>query len=60
MDICERCEDMGCVDCMHCRWGNPCLDCLDYDEKTNACTSNGGCGKEDLPFDPDVDDEDPE
>ena len=44
MDICERCEDMGCVDCMHCTWGNPCLGCSDYDEKANACTSNGGCG----------------
>ena len=46
MDICERCEDMGCVDCMHCRWGSPCLDCSDYDEKANACTSNGGCSPE--------------
>ena len=46
MDICERCEDMGCVNCIHCTWGNPCLGCLDYDEQANQCKSNGGCSEE--------------
>lgn len=46
MYICDICEEMGCVDCMRCSWGNPCLGCLDYDEETNTCKSDGGCGRE--------------
>ena len=44
MDVCEICEEMGCVDCIHCTWGNPCLGCLDYDPWNNKCTSEGACG----------------
>ena len=43
MNQCDICEEMGCKDCMHCELGNPCLDCDDYDERTDKCTSNGGC-----------------
>ena len=46
MYVCEICEDMGCVDCKRCPWGNPCLGCIDYDEKADVCISNGGCGRE--------------
>ena len=42
--VCEICEEMGTVDCEHCCWGNPCLGCSDYDEQTDTCKSNGGCG----------------
>lgn len=27
MTTCERCEEMGCVDCENCYLGNPCLGC---------------------------------
>lgn len=42
-EICDLCEDMGCVDCKHCVWGNPCLGCTDYDEARDICTSDGAC-----------------
>lgn len=46
MDMCDICEEMGLKDCMNCWIGNPCLGCLDYDEHTQKCRSNGGCGEE--------------
>ena len=46
MNQCDICEEMGCKDCMHCELGNPCLNCKDYNEQADICTSNGGCGAE--------------
>lgn len=44
MNVCDMCEEMGTVNCKHCRWGNPCLGCQDYSESTDECKSHGGCG----------------
>lgn len=45
MDICEKCREViGTADCITCSYGNPCLGCSDYDEATDTCISNGGCG----------------
>ena len=41
-DICDFCEDR---DCMNCSFGNPCLDCEDYDREKQDCTSKGACGE---------------
>ena len=41
-DICDYCEDR---DCMNCSFGNPCLDCEDYDREKQDCTSKGACGE---------------
>ena len=40
------CDYCGERDCLACPWGNPCLDCKDYDREHNKCLSDGGCGKE--------------
>lgn len=37
---CDECND----DCKICHYGNPCLGCVDYDEETMKCKTNGGCG----------------
>ena len=43
-DICEYiCEEHNC---MNCYLGNPCIGCADYDEDTDTCKSDGGCGKD--------------
>ena len=47
MFVCDVCEEQGEVDCIHCKLGNPCIGCTDYDEKNDICKSNGGCGKAD-------------
>lgn len=45
MDICEICREViDNPDCKTCSYGNPCLGCADYDETTDICISNGGCG----------------
>lgn len=41
MYSCDICEES---DCLLCTFGNPCLGCKDYDEISDLCTSNGGCG----------------
>ena len=46
MTICDICNEMGCCDCSHCKFGNPCFGCVDYNEETEECNSNGGCGKD--------------
>lgn len=56
MYVCDVCEEMGTVDCMHCTWGNPCLGCIDYDEKTLTCKSDGGCGREEPRVKPEEED----
>ena len=45
MTQCEICEEMGTADCQRCYLGNPCIGCGDYDEASDTCKSDGGCGK---------------
>lgn len=46
-DRCLMCQEaIGSDACKLCPFGNPCLDCLDYDRKSDTCKSNGGCGAE--------------
>lgn len=42
-DNCDYCEERNCKDC---RFGNPCLGCIDYDRENDTCKSNGGCAEE--------------
>lgn len=44
MNPCELCEEYGDHDCKHCTLGNPCIGCVDYDMRNDACTSEGACG----------------
>lgn len=46
MEPCDVCRETGNDDCMNCSWGNPCLDCDDYDRRTHDCKSEGACGWE--------------
>lgn len=41
MHICDYCES----DCRSCSFGNPCLNCHDYDFLNDICKSDGGCAK---------------
>lgn len=44
-DICFLCfEESGSVNCKYCPYGNPCLNCEDYDVERDRCKSNGACG----------------
>lgn len=40
MYVCDICEERLCKDC---NFGNPCLDCPDYDRTKDECKSNGAC-----------------
>ena len=40
MYVCDICDEKSCKDCY---FGNPCLNCLDYDRTKDTCKSNGGC-----------------
>lgn len=42
-DLCDRCQVRDCVNCI---FGNPCLDCKDYDRENDKCKSDGACGEE--------------
>lgn len=48
MNQCDICAEMygNERNCNKCILGNPCLSCGDYDETTNTCKSDGGCGKD--------------
>lgn len=44
MNVCDICDqDPGA--CRFCQFGNPCLNCEDYDFDNDKCTSNGACGE---------------
>lgn len=46
MHVCDRCNfEEGSDACMMCSFGNPCLDCDDWDVEHQLCLSNGGCGR---------------
>lgn len=45
MNVCDICDQEAGA-CRFCEFGNPCLNCEDYDFENDTCKSDGGCGEE--------------
>lgn len=45
MNVCDICEyELGA--CRFCEFGNPCLNCEDYDSDNDSCKSKGRCAQQ--------------